>query len=66
MNQYIMDSATRKEKFSELTTLYNDIIKAHRAKDVATRDAKVAERKTKVAEFKALKAMKAKSKSKSK
>ncbi len=51
-----MDPVVRKEKFAELTTLYADIVKAHRAKDVATRDAKLAERKAKVAEFKALKA----------
>ena len=50
-----MDPATRKEKFAELTKLYDEVITAHRSGDKATRDAKLAERKTKVAEFKALK-----------
>jgi hypothetical protein len=50
-----MDPAVRKEKFAELTKLYDEIVKAHRARDKATRDAKVAERKVKVAEFQALK-----------
>ncbi len=51
-----MDPVVRKEKFTELTTLYSEIIKAHRAGDKATRDIKLAERKVKVAEFKSLKA----------
>jgi hypothetical protein len=53
-----MDPATRKEKFAELTKLYKEVIKAHRNGDKTTRDAKWAERKTKVAEFKALKSQK--------
>ena len=48
--------AVKKEKFSELTKLYNEIVKAHRANDKATVAAKVAERKQKVTEFKAGKA----------
>jgi len=54
-----MDPVVRKEKFSELTQLYTEIIKAHRAGDKVTRDAKVAERKEKVNAFKALKNQKA-------
>ncbi len=54
-----MDPVVRKEKFTELTKLYKEIIQAHRAKDKETVKAKVAERKAKVAEFKKLKAQKA-------
>ncbi len=51
-----MDPVVRKEKFTELTNLYTDMIKAHRAGNKTTRDAKLAERKVKLAEFKHLKA----------
>jgi len=54
-----MDPVVRKEKFAELTRLYKEIVKAHVAGDKVTRDAKVAERKAKVVEFKALKNQKA-------
>jgi hypothetical protein len=53
-----MDPAVKKEKFAELTKLYKEVIKAHVAGNKEERDAKWAERKTKVAEFKALKAQK--------
>ncbi len=53
-----MDPSVRKEKFAELSRLYNEVVKAHREGDKATRDAKWQERKTKVAEFKALKTQK--------
>jgi hypothetical protein len=51
-----MDSATIKEKFAELTQLYNEVVKASRSGDKATAQSKWAERNAKVAEFKAMKA----------
>jgi hypothetical protein len=50
-----MDPEVRKQKFSELTTLYNEVIKAHVSGNKVMRDEKWEERKIKVAEFKALK-----------
>lgn len=50
-----MDPAVRKEKFAELTQMYKDVVKSAKSGDKAAARAKWAERKVKVAEFKALK-----------